>query len=221
MLTCTPHGHLTALCNLGGQRRKMSRPLRSGWEGWTNERVYCWGLPRCHGRRITAAHPSHRWQRAPHVLTGKSLWRVKNTHRAALTYSTTVQKPLRLQLKKATVVEKRLPLWVCFFVFRKTADNCVVTLCSWPNRRHTIHFTASVQTTAHTIPHMLPFCVLCQLRRRDDGWRPDTGEKNRAPLTECTRRTRFHSNSTSRKMRRRPWQQHSQQLAWQMLRAFT
>lgn len=52
----------------------------------------------------------------PRVLTGKSLWRVRSIQRAALSYSTTVQKPLRLQLKMATVVEKhRLPLWVCCF----------------------------------------------------------------------------------------------------------
>lgn len=201
----------------------MRRPLRSRWEGWTNERVYCWGLPRCHGRQITAAHPSHRWRRAPHVLTGKSLWRVRSMQRVALSYSTTAQKPLRLQWKKATVVEKhRLPLWVCWFfgVFLKDSWRSSVTLCSWPNCRHTIHFTASVQTTAHTTPHMLPFCVLCQLRRRDDGWRLDTGEKNRA-LTGRARWTRFHSNGTSWKMRRRPWQQRSQQVVWQMLRAFT
>lgn len=153
----------------------MRRPLRSGWEGWTNERVYCWGLPRCHGRQITAAHPSHRWRRSPHVLTGKSLWRVRSMQRAALGYLTTVQKPLRLQLKMATVEEKpRLPLWVCcFFVlfFGKTADALVLP-CAHGQTADT-QYISQLQYKLQRAPYRtcsrFAFCASCVAGTTDDG----------------------------------------------------
>lgn len=189
MLTCTPHGHLTALCNLGGQKRKMRRPLRSGWEGWTNERVYCWGLPRCHGRRITAAHPSHRWRRAPHVLTGKSLWRVKSMRRASLTYSTTVQKPLRLQLKKATVAEKNIsPCGFVFFFERQLTLWCYPVLMAKPQTHNTFHSFSTNYSAHHTahapVLHSVP---AASPGRRMTAWhgreKPSAADRTRSANT--------------------------------------